>query len=167
MRTDEVLRLVNEERGARGLAPLRRMPTLDEAADNRARDMAERDYFAHISPDGITPGDQILAAGYEPVLCGENIASGYPSAQTVVKAWMASPSHRANILEARFRDIGLAYREAPGTDSGVLWVQEFGEPRPEQAHHSPRHGRTRLTSRVGARPQAGRQTLSRASAAMP
>jgi uncharacterized protein YkwD len=96
--------------------------------------MAQRDYFAHIAPDGITPGDQILAAGYRPLMCGENIASGYPAARDVVQAWMASPGHRANILERRFRDIGLAFREAPGTDSGVLWVQEFGEPRPERAH---------------------------------
>src|SRR6266571_2263324 len=56
-RTDEVLRLVNEERGAKGLEALHRTAKLDVAADERAQDMAVRDYFAHISPDGVTPGD--------------------------------------------------------------------------------------------------------------
>jgi uncharacterized protein YkwD len=126
-RTDEVLRLVDEERAALGISPLRRVPELDAAAAERAQDMASRDYFAHISPDGVTPGDQIIASGYQALLCGENIASGYVTARDVVDAWMASPDHRANILEARFQDIGLAFVQAPGTESGVLWVQEFGE----------------------------------------
>lgn len=139
-RTEEVLRLVNEERAALHLGPLRRSPLLDAAADVRAQDMAARDYFAHISPDGVTPGDQVLAAGYQALLCGENIASGYSSARDVVKAWMSSPSHRANILEPRYREIGIAYSEAPGTESGVLWVQEFGEPAPDRLADSGSRG---------------------------
>jgi uncharacterized protein YkwD len=131
-RIDEVLQLVNKERAARRLPPLRRVPELDQAAEKRARDMADRDYFAHVSPDGVTPGDQVIAAGYRPLMCGENIASGYANAASVMRAWMDSPGHRANILERRFRDIGLSFLEAPGTDSGVLWVQEFGEPSPER-----------------------------------
>jgi uncharacterized protein YkwD len=123
--------------------------------------MASRDYFAHISPDGETPGDQILAAGYQPLLCGENIASGYSSAREVVRAWMASPSHRANILERRFRDIGLAYTEAPGTESGVLWVQEFGEPRPNPAPRRSQKGSDHRTPHPERSPQArARSTMT-------
>jgi len=154
-RTDEVLRRVNEERAALHLDLLRRSPELDAAADERAQDMSARDYFAHISPDGVTPGDQIRAAGYQALLCGENIASGYSSAREVVKAWMASPSHRANILEPRYRDIGLAYSEAPGTESGVLWVQEFGEPAPDRLMSTGSRGPVRHDSGSG-RPRPAR-----------
>jgi uncharacterized protein YkwD len=152
--TEEVLRLVNEERATRDQAPLRRAVELDEAALYRARDMAVRDYFAHITPEGVTPGEHIMAAGYRPLMCGENIASGYPTPREVVQAWMASPSHRANILERRFRDIGLAFCEAPGTDSGVLWVQEFAEPQPQRLSRAqqPRSGRRSRRSTSGSRP---------------
>jgi len=68
--------------------------------------MAQRDYFAHISPRGDS-GRPDPAAGYQALLCGENIASGTAPLKSV-QAWMDQSSHRANILEARYRDIGLA-----------------------------------------------------------
>jgi uncharacterized protein YkwD len=159
-RTDEVFRLVNEERAVRNLDPLHRVSKLDIAADERAEDMATRDYFAHISPEGLTPGDQILSVGYEALLCGENIASGYTTPREVVQAWMASPAHRANILEPRYRDIGLAYVEAPGTDSGVLWVQEFGEPLPNRLTRRER----RVSDRHSSSPRQPLTRMSRVTA---
>jgi uncharacterized protein YkwD len=162
--TNEMLRLVEKERAALGIGPLRRVPELDAAAAERAQDMASRDYFAHISPDGVTPGKQIIAAGYQADLCGENIASGYVTARDVVQAWMASPGHRANILEPRFQDIGLAFVEAPGTESGVLWVQEFGQPVGDwpsplrigkSVHRGPLPGRLNRTRMARATPLGG------------
>ena len=97
------------------------------------------DYFAHVSPSGVTPVDRIRAAGYIPgpefgYVIGENLAWGTLSLSTpqaIVEAWMASPEHRANILEARYADTGIALAPAvpsslSGGEPGATYGQEFG-----------------------------------------
>jgi uncharacterized protein YkwD len=131
-----VLQLVNEAR-ARGrrcgneyfasTAALIRSNQLAEAAKVHAQDMARRGYFEHEAPDGSQPKDRVRRTGYKYRLTGENIAYGPESAEEVVAGWLGSPGHCANIMDPRFRDIGVAV--ATGRKRGhIYWVQEFGLP---------------------------------------
>jgi uncharacterized protein YkwD len=100
---------------------------LNEAAARHARDMARRNFFEHRGSNGSTPKERVLRAGYRPRLTGENIAYGPVSAEEVVAGWLASPGHCANIMEPRFREIGVSV--ATGRKRGAIyWVQEFGAP---------------------------------------
>jgi uncharacterized protein YkwD len=105
--------------------------TLAEAARDHARDMARKKFFEHLGSDGSQPKDRVLRAGYQPRLSGENIAYGPESAEEAVAGWLASPGHCANIMDSRFRDIGVGV--ATGRKRGqIYWVQTFGAPRPGQ-----------------------------------
>jgi uncharacterized protein YkwD len=119
--------LLNAERRRRDLAPLRRRRDLDDAADAHARDMRDRDYFAHESPEGTGPHDRILRAGYRrPRLTGENLAQGERTAgapSSIVDGWMHSPGHRANVLRRRFEEIGVAIAEDGDL---AIYVTTFG-----------------------------------------
>ncbi len=120
----------NRHRADQGVAALRRDPLLDAAAEAKLKDMFERQYFAHDSPTGEGPADVIAAAGYAFVTVGENLALGnFADDRELVQAWMDSPGHRANILEPKFTEIGVAVGR--GLYEGrMTWmaVQEFGKP---------------------------------------
>jgi uncharacterized protein YkwD len=122
---DQVLVLVNQQRAARGLSPLTRVGALDRAAQNYAVRMATEGFFDHDAPDGSTPGDRIQATGYTARAWGENIAAGQQTADAVMVAWMNSPGHAANILNASFTHIGIGVALA-GPPYGIYWVQDFG-----------------------------------------
>ena len=110
--------------------PLDASRLLNEAAADHARDMAKKKFFEHEGSDGSQPRDRVARAGYKSVLTGENIALGPESAEEVVAGWLASPGHCANIMEPRFRDIGVGL--ATGKKRGqIYWVQNFGAPRHE------------------------------------
>lgn len=99
----------NGQRAQNGLPPLAESIQLNAAASRKAQDMFNRQYFEHFSPDGKSIGDLVEAAGYEYIAVGENLALGnYKDDQELVRAWMNSPGHRANILNTRFREIGVA-----------------------------------------------------------
>ncbi len=126
--------LVNARRAEAGLAPLSSSATLTRAALAHSEDMGERRFFAHDAPDGTEPAERIAAAGYPRtgVSVGENLAWGEETAGTpeeFVEGWMNSPGHRANILRAEFREvgIGLAY-EPPQPVSGrvTVYTTNFG-----------------------------------------
>lgn len=105
--------------------------TLAYAAQLKANDMAEKGYFAHISPDGTTPWYWIQKAGYSYSDAGENLAVNFFDSEEVHNAWMNSPTHRANILRDGFTEIGIA--TASGMYNGrsaIFVVQYFGKPRP-------------------------------------
>lgn len=119
---DELVACTNRERVANGLSVLRVDPALIRAAQGHAEDMNARNYFAHNTPEGRTPWDRIEAqlGGADPFgAMGENIAKGFSQAQPTCDAWMASPGHRANILNAEFTLIGTGYVAGYG-------VQNFG-----------------------------------------
>ncbi|EKD90091.1 MAG: hypothetical protein ACD_32C00026G0001, partial [uncultured bacterium] len=89
--------------------------------------MFSENYWAHFAPSGKTPWDFILNAGYKFTFAGENLAKNFTSSDAVVKAWMASPTHRDNLLNPKYQDIGIAVAE--GNLNGqktILVVQEFG-----------------------------------------
>jgi len=132
-----VVKLVNEARsqprrcGSERFAaapPLRISSELTDAAEAHAGDMLRRKFFEHRGSDGSEPKDRVRRTGYRWLLTGENIALGPESAEEVVKGWLDSPGHCANIMEPRFKDIGVGL--ATGRKRGqIYWVQEFGQPR--------------------------------------
>jgi uncharacterized protein YkwD len=107
--------------------PVFRSALLDRAAQRHAEEMARRGYFDHRAPDGSEPRDRVRRAGYRPRLTGENIAFAPESAEEVVRGWLDSPGHCENIMDARFREIGIGL--ATGSRRGhIYWVQDFGSP---------------------------------------
>lgn len=124
----EVLRLVNQERAAQSppLAPLTLSAELQTAAQNYAQYMGEAPWWGHTGPDGSTPGSRITAAGYRWTAYGENIAGGQWTPVDVMAAWMNSSGHRANILNGRFREIGIGVAVVASSPFGIYWVQDFG-----------------------------------------
>jgi len=117
---DDVVDLVNTERAKSGCDPLRVDPKLAQAAQEHSSDMAERDYFDHTTPEGLTFADRIVNAGY-PTPGAENIAVGQKDAPQVMDGWMESDGHRANILNCDLNTIGVGL-----DDNGMYWTQDFG-----------------------------------------
>lgn len=124
-----VVDLTNEERAVEAAAPLSRNATLDEAARLKAEHMAEYEYFAHYSPEGISPWHWFDEAGYVYAHAGENLAIHFTDSTEVVEAWMDSPTHRDNIVDPKYTEIGVgtARGEYEGYDT-VYVVQLFGAP---------------------------------------
>lgn len=123
----KVIELTNIEREKVGLPPVVENEALNKAALAKAANMFEEDYWAHFAPSGKSPWDFILGAGYKFTFAGENLAKNFGSDKDVVEAWMASTTHRENLLNPKYRDIGIAVVE--GVLNGqktTLVVQEFG-----------------------------------------
>lgn len=130
----EMLERVNAERRAAGLAPLAADPRLDVAAQRHAEDMLARTYYSHNNPEGLTPRQRLLEAGFDAVTVGENIAAGHLTAAAAMDAWLHSSGHRRNILEPGVTHLGVGL--AVGSYEHryqVLWVQDFGKPLPPPA----------------------------------
>jgi uncharacterized protein YkwD len=123
----EVLRIVNAERAKAGCGALRSNAILLATARAHSRDMGVKGYFDHTSQDGRSPFDRMRAAGYRGNLMGENIAAGQPTASAVMKSWMNSPGHRANILKCGFKVIGIGAVSVPGSPFRMYWTQNFGD----------------------------------------
>jgi len=100
--------LSNQERVNNGLTPLNSNKALDSAALAKANDMMTDSYWAHIAPDGTTPWFFITNAGYSYSIAGENLAKGFNTSSGVVAGWMASPTHRDNVLNSAYKDVGYA-----------------------------------------------------------
>jgi uncharacterized protein YkwD len=116
----EVTRLTNIERSKNGCSALRVDSRLQTAAELHSKDMVDRNYFDHTTPDGKGPGDRASAQGY-PNWSGENIAQGYPTPAAVVQGWMNSPGHRANILNCQSKATGVGFDARDN-----MWTQMFG-----------------------------------------
>jgi uncharacterized protein YkwD len=131
-----LLCVIGTERGARGLGLVRENAQLTLAAQRHADDMVARRYLAHVTPSGATLGDRVQATGYTAGRpdwdLGETIGwaqEPLDTAAQLVRAWLDSPSHRASLLDARFRDVGIGV--TPGlTDGsggpGATAVLDFG-----------------------------------------
>jgi len=123
----EIIKLTNTQRNQNGLATLIENKQLDQAAEAKASDMFVNDYWAHYSPQGKSPWNFINAAGYKYTFAGENLARDFDDANGVVVAWMNSPSHRSNMLDHNFREIGVAVADGKLSGrEGILVVQMFG-----------------------------------------
>ena len=103
-----VIQLTNAQRAASGLPTLAWNAKLGNSAWLKAKDMCAKDYWAHTAPDGATGWTFMTRSGYNYTTAGENLAKGFSDDSTVVAGWMASPGHRANILNAAYAEIGVA-----------------------------------------------------------
>ena len=125
--TSRLVSLANSERTSRGLGSLKVDSRLVSAAYKKGQDMLQKDYWSHYGPNGETPWQFILSSGYAYVYAGENLAKDFSTADAVHSAWMASATHRANILKPQYKDIGIAV--VTGDFSGktaTIVVQMFG-----------------------------------------
>lgn len=127
IKPERVVELVNQERSSRGLPALKFNNFLNESALRKAGDMFAFNYWAHNSPSGREPWAFFKESGYKYLYAGENLARDFPSAEEAVNAWMASPSHRDNILNPKFKEIGLAVVDGTleGKDTTLI-VQHLG-----------------------------------------
>ncbi|MBP2474646.1 uncharacterized protein YkwD [Crossiella equi] len=119
----EVAGLVDAERRKNGCAALKPDERLAKAARGHSADMAKNNYFSHNSQDGRSPSDRARAQGY-PSGAGENIAAGQADPEAVMKSWMDSPGHRANILNCGYKSLGVGV--ARGGSYRIYWTQNFG-----------------------------------------
>jgi len=125
-----VISWTNQARIKNNMVDLQVNVKLNEGAEKKVQDMFARQYFDHISPDGAGPAEVAKTSGYEYILIGENLALGnFKNDQELLTAWMDSPGHRANILNSRFTEIGVAIQKGY-YEGKEIWmaVQEFGLP---------------------------------------
>lgn len=125
----KVYEATNKQRQLAGLPSLRYNSTLSKSATSKAQDMFLNNYWAHNSPSGKTPWDFFKGAGYSYSLAGENLAKDFYDTDSMIKAWMESPTHKANIVNNRYQEIGIGV--VNGILNGVkttLVVQHFATP---------------------------------------
>lgn len=106
--TDTIIALTNSERQKAGLSPLQPQAALTQSAQVKALDMVQKNYWSHTAPDGTEPWNFIEASGYDFIAAGENLGRNFADDVALVNGWMNSPTHRANILNAEYQDIGLS-----------------------------------------------------------
>jgi len=126
-----IISLTNQERGKSNISPLVESQTLDKSAQDKLKDMFTNNYWDHVSPTGVEVWSFIEKNNYEYSFAGENLARGFIDSRSVVKAWMASVSHKKNILNSNYNEIGIAAGE--GKLNGkptILIVQLFGTEKP-------------------------------------
>ncbi len=116
---DSVVAAMNERRLAAGLPPLREDPRLESAAGDRMRDMEERGYWSHFSPDGEAPFRWVRSRGYDFRYAAENLAAGFETTELMAESWMESDGHRANILSPLYQDCGVAVIDGLTTRRGT------------------------------------------------
>lgn len=121
--------LTNKNRIEAGLAALKHNSLLDNSSRLKARDMVENNYFAHDSPTGVTPWHWFEKAGYSFVYAGENLAVNYFDSESVDKAWLNSPTHKANIMNSKYKEIGISAQDGVYKGENTIYVvQMFGTP---------------------------------------
>lgn len=119
----QVLSLVNEERSKRDLPSLKMDTAISQVAILKSEDMRDSNYFNHTSPSYGSPFEMMKSFGISYKYAGENIAAGQPSADAVMKSWMNSPGHKANILNKNYTHIGIGH--VTGGKYTHYWTQQF------------------------------------------
>lgn len=126
---ERVVAATNQKRIENGVGALSYSASLSEAAKLKAQDMLEDDYWAHIAPDGTEPWYFFKSVGYSYRYAGENLARDFSDTSSAIDAWLASPSHRENMLSGKYTEIGVAVVEGDlGGKDTTLIVQLFGTP---------------------------------------
>ncbi len=125
LQKEEILRLLNLERGKKGFGPLVFHEQLNQAAQVKGENMFATNYWAHVSPQGVQPWSFISQAGYIYQSAGENLGRDFQNEASLVAAWMNSATHRANILNGNFSDIGLAILDGEINGEPVLLIVNF------------------------------------------
>jgi len=124
---NSVLKLINQERAKQGLSVLKENSQLMKVAHDKLNDMIKNNYFAHTSPQGVTPWSWYEKDGYNYQYAGENLAINFLTAENQNKAWMKSPDHRKNILNPHYLETGIAVGVGKiDGQSSIITVEEFG-----------------------------------------
>ncbi|MDP1759922.1 MAG: CAP domain-containing protein [Candidatus Woesebacteria bacterium] len=165
---DEVIRLTNEKRTQAGLPQLILNGTLSNAAQSKGNDMISKDYWAHTAPDGSQPWIFFTNAGYKYRYAGENLARDFNNPASAVEAWMSSPTHKENILNPKYKEIGIGVVEGylAGVETTII-IQFFGstyadkivEPVAQILPVSPTSSPIATTAAVFTTPKATQQVL--------
>lgn len=123
----DVVNLTNQKRAEAGVAALSLNQTLSAAAYTKGQDMIAKDYWAHVAPDGTQPWKFFSQFGYKYRYAGENLARDFSNASDAINAWMNSPTHRENLLNPKYKEIGIGVVEGDlaGSDTTII-VQFFG-----------------------------------------
>lgn len=124
-----VMELINVERVNAGLHPLSYQPQLGAAARLYSADMACHNYLSHVGRDGLHFAERVERQGYQFEFGGENLGGGYAMPEEVVKGWMNSPSHKANLLGENYTEMGVGYAYYSKSDYVAYWTAEFGSPK--------------------------------------
>lgn len=125
----KVLAQTNIQRQKNGLPSLQYNSSLSESAAKKANDMFTHNYWAHTSPSGTTPWDFFKEVDYRYSIAGENLARDFYDTESLMSGWMNSPTHKANIINSKYQEIGIGV--VNGTLGGIkttLVVQHFGTP---------------------------------------
>lgn len=132
---ENLTRDTNEEREQLGLTKLTVNSSLNTSAQAKANDMAARNYWGHNTPEGNPPWGFINNTGYSYTKAAENLACGFGDAQAIVNSWMKSPTHRVNMVDPVFTDVGFGIVRADSYECGdwpkspqTVVVQHFGTP---------------------------------------
>lgn len=125
---NEALRLINDYRSAKRLAPLSLDPQASQAAEVLVKDMAKHDHMSHIGPAGQDVGKRLLAAGYSYGLAAENIGVGQASVEEAVNGWKNSPPNSRNMLLPNAKHIGIAYEYKPDSKHKTFWALVIAAP---------------------------------------
>lgn len=131
-----LLDATNEERVKNHLGTLALNAQLSAAAQAKANDMATRDYWSHNTPEGKEPWVFIQQNGYKYQKAGENLAYGFDTSDNTVTGWMNSPSHRANVLDSDYLDVGFGFANAfdyQGVGKETIVVAMYGKSMPKHA----------------------------------
>lgn len=116
--------LTNQTRLTQNLETLKINPLLNYAAQLKAEHMARLGYFAHTSPEGVTPWHWFRQAGYNYEFAGENLAVSFIDPQAIEQAWISSPSHRANLVDRNYTEMGTGVAEGYYKGKKVLFVAQ-------------------------------------------
>lgn len=128
---DGLLEETNKRRAGEGLQPLKANPLLDKAAQAKADDMKNRNYWSHTSPDGKEPWDFISSTTYSYRKAAENLAYGFDNSNSTLNGWMNSPGHRANVMDPDLREVGFGIINAPNYQNHgqeTIVVAMYGTP---------------------------------------
>ena len=131
MSVSALLSATNQERANNGLGPLSINSQLNSSAQSKANDMVARDYWAHNTPDGQEPWVFFDAVGYQYQKAGENLAYGFGTSSATVTGWMNSPSHRANMLDSGYTEVGFGFANGPNfvnTGNETIVVAHYARP---------------------------------------
>ena len=157
----QVVSLTNSQRAKSGLPPLTLNSKLTNAALSKGQDMFSDQYWAHIAPDGKEPWSFIGEAGYSYRVAGENLARDFSNSNDMMGAWMRSPTHKANIVNNRYKEIGVAVID--GVLSGhetTLVVQMFGSPQQVVAAVTPKAPSTKVEGVNDSKESTGTEAVS-------
>ncbi len=126
--------LTNSERESQNKSILVVNPLLNQAAEMKAKDMAQNGYFAHTSPEGKTPWYWLHLVGYEYQYAGENLAINFNDSEDVTKAWIASPTHEANLVKENYTEVGTGIASGIYEGKDTIFVaQVYANPLPESS----------------------------------